>query len=208
MLTKLDAKTQFKALYAPTAKAFSIVQVPALNFLMIDGQGDPNTAEEYKQAVEALYSLSYTLKFSIKKAGQIDYAVMPLEGLWWSNDMENFMGGGNRDQWQWTMLIMQPEPVTAALFAAALKDTQQKKPSPALDKVRFERFEEGHAAQIMYLGAYKDEGPTIARLHEFIAANGYALAGKHHEIYLSDPRRTAPEKLKTVIRQPMQAKRG
>lgn len=201
MLTKLDLKKTFKTLYNPSPKEFSVVDVPAMNFLMIDGAGDPNTAMAYKEAVEALYAASYTLKFAIKKQLGVDYPVMPLQGLWWADDMKDFLTG-RREDWRWTMMIMQPEMITLAHVDAAIKDAQAKKGLPGLTQLRFEAFTEGLAAQIMYFGLYRDEGPTIARLHEFIAAEGGALSGKHHEIYLSDPRKTAPDKLKTVIRQP------
>ena len=202
MVTRLDLKKDLKHLYQPSAKAFSIIDVPAMSFLMIDGKGDPNTSQDYKDALEALYSAAYTLKFAIKKGEGIDYPVMALEGLWWADDMSTF-SMDRRSEWQWTMMIMQPEVVTRGHADAAIKEAQVKKGFPALSKIRFDCYAEVTAAQILYFGAYKDEGPTIARLHEFITDSGYERAGKHHEIYLGDPRRTAPEKLKTVIRQPV-----
>ena len=174
-------------------------------FLMIDGAGNPNTSQEYQQAVEALYAVAYALKFLLKKEQGIDYAVMPLEGLWWAPDMREF-SVEHKETWLWTMLIAQPQEVTAALFERAREQVQRKKSSPALAKLRLEPFQEGLAAQIMHLGPYAAEAPTIARLHAFIREQGYAFDGsrqKHHEIYLSDPRRSAPEKMRTVIRQPM-----
>jgi hypothetical protein len=200
MLTKLDLKKTLKHLYNPSAKECELVDVPPMNFLMIDGTGDPNTAPAYKDAVEALYAVSYTLKFAIKKSQNIDYPVMPLQGLWWADNMAEFIVG-HRDNWQWTMMIMQPDLVTQADVSLALT-AAAKKGLPGLANLRFESYNEGQAAQIMYFGPYKDEGPTIARLHAFITTNGGTLSGKHHEIYLSDPRKTAPAKLKTVIRQP------
>jgi hypothetical protein len=204
-VTKVDLRKQLRSYYQPSTHEASIVDVPAMPFLMIDGAGDPNTAEEYREALQALYSLSYTLKFLLKKEQGQDYTVAPLEGLWWIPDMCDF-GLGDKDRWLWTMMIRQPEEVTTALVERAREQAQRKKPSPALARLRLEEFHEGLAAQIMYLGPYAAEGPTIARLHAFIHAQGYTFDGrqqKHHEIYLSDPRRTAPEKLKTVIRQPM-----
>lgn len=203
MERKIDLKKDLKHLYAPSAKAFSVVEVPPLPFLMIDGAGDPNTAPEYKTAVEALYSVSYTIKFDVKKAQGIDFAVMPLQGLWWADDMATFTL--SRENWRWTMMIMQPDFVSREQVAASIESAGRKKDLPALPKLRFESFAEGLAAQILYFGPYRDEGPTIARLHEYITQSGHALSGKHHEIYLSDPGRTAPEKLKTIIRQPMRA---
>jgi hypothetical protein len=200
MSTKLDLKKDYKHLYNPSAKEFSIVDVPPMNFLMIDGEGDPNTALAYKEAVEALYAISYALKFAIKKIEGVDYIVMPLEGLWWADDLTTYTRG-SRDGWLWTMMIAQPDVVTKKHVDAAIKASAAKKDLPALPRLRFESFTEGTAAQILYFGAYKDEGPTIQRLHAFIESNG-KLAGKHHEIYLGDPRKTSPEKLKTVIRQP------
>ncbi|HRW06481.1 MAG TPA: GyrI-like domain-containing protein [Caldilineaceae bacterium] len=205
-MAKIDHKKELKHLYNPSTKQCAIVDVPAMNFLMIDGSGDPNRAQAYQEAVEALYAVAYTLKFMVKKGEQaIDYTVMPLEGLWWVPDMAEF-SVSQKDKWLWTMLIMQPDFVTADLVDAAMAETAKKNP-PALPKLRFESFTEGVAAQIMHIGPYAAEAPTIARLHAFIAEEGNTLRGKHHEIYLGDPRRTAPEKLKTVIRQPM-AQRG
>ncbi|HVO44287.1 MAG TPA: GyrI-like domain-containing protein [Aggregatilineales bacterium] len=202
MVTKLDLKTDYKPLYNPSRKEFTLVQVPPLNFLMIDGQGDPNTAPAYTGAVEALYALAYTLKFSLKKEGVADYPVMPMEGLWWTDPIDSF-NPDRRDDWQWTMMIMQPDVVTSKAVEAARKAAQDKKPLPGLAKIRLERYEEGLSVHILFLGAYRDEGPTITEMHQFIQDIGYEPAGKHHEIYLGDPRRSAPEKLKTVIRQPV-----
>lgn len=203
-MTKIDYKQALKDLYKPSAKAVAVVDIPPLSFLMIDGQGDPNTAQRYRDAVEALYALAYALKFSIKqRVDGIDYTVMPLEGLWWTDDMAQF-SVDDKAAWQWTMMIMQPAPVTAALVADARQTVAQKKQFVALDDVRFETYHEGRAAQIMHIGPYADEGPTIARLHRFIDERGGQLCGKHHEIYLGDPRKSAPAKLQTVIRQPFE----
>ncbi|MBI5310907.1 MAG: GyrI-like domain-containing protein [Actinobacteria bacterium] len=169
---------------------------------MVDGKGDPNTSVEYEAAVAALYAVSYTLKFSTKRSPSgVDYKVMPLEGLWWSHDLSDFTTG-NKSDWEWTMMIMQPDFVTPEDFEQARDAATAKKDLPAAPKLRLEKFREGSAAQVMYVGPYSDEGPTIKALHEFIEESGYVLDGKHHEIYLGDPRRTAPEKLKTIIRQP------
>jgi hypothetical protein len=198
----IDYKKELKYLYAPAAQAPALVEVPPLQFLMIDGQGDPNMAPEYAAAVETLYALAYALKFMVKRGpAAIDYVVMPLEGLWWGAGID-WSDAGQRGGWQWSMMIMQPELVTAELLEQALAETHKKKPALALDRVRLERYDEGLAAQIMHLGPYAAEGPTIARLHAFIEQQGRALRGKHHEIYLGDPRKTSPEKLRTVIRQP------
>lgn len=206
MLT-IDLRKQFKHLYQPSAKKFSTVDVPALQFLMIDGTGNPNTSQDFKDAMEALYGMSYTLKFGVKlgKYGKkkYDYPVMALEGLWWMDDMREF-SPERKDDWKWTVMMMQPDIITSDLVEQACRDLAAKKNPVALPKVRFETYHEGLSAQIMYIGPFADEGPTIQRLHDFIAESGHQLHGKHHEIYISDPRRTAPEKLKTVIRQPME----
>lgn len=199
---KIDFKKELKHLYNPSAKKIETVDVPMMNFLMIDGSGDPNTAQEYKDAVEALFAVSYALKFSVKKEKGVDYGVLQLEGLWWTDDMTQF-SMENKEAWKWTSMIMQPEYVTEDLVSKALEQVEKKKNPPALPKIRFENFHEGLSAQTMHIGPYSAEAPTIERLHNFIKENGYELKGKHHEIYLSDPRRSAPEKMKTVIRQPM-----
>ncbi len=192
-------------MYNPSAKEVVIVDVPRMNFLMIDGVGDPNKAQEFKDAVEALYSVSYALKFMVKKGKTaIDYSVMPLEGLWWVDDMSKF-STEDKDAWKWTVMIMQPEFVTKDLFKKALEQVGKKKNLLALSKMRFEGFHGGLSAQIMHIGPYSAEGPTIKKLHNFIREKGYELRGRHHEIYLSDPRKSAPEKMKTIIRQPIEA---
>lgn len=201
-MAKIDYKKELKELYAPGKKEVVTVTVPEMKFLMIDGQGDPNTAKEYKEAVEALFAVSYTAKFSIKKSRGFDYGVLPLEGLWWMDDMNEF-SIDRKSEWKWTMMIMQPDVVEKEDVDLAMDSVRRKKNPPALPNLRFESFTEGLAAQIMYVGAYVDEAPTIKRIHEYIAEQGNRLSGKHHEIYLGDPRRTAPERLKTVIRQPM-----
>lgn len=202
-MSKIDLKKDLKHLYNPSKKDFSVVEVPPMNFLMIDGRGDPNKSADYQAAIEALFNLSYTLKFMVKKSDITDYAVMPLEGLWWVDDVHQIDLWDKKDEWYWTAMIMQPNVVTAEQVAAATEEVQRKKAPSALDKMRFERFDEGLAAHILYIGPFADEKPTIDRLHHFITEGGNQLTGKHHEIYLNDFRRTAPEKLKTVIRQPM-----
>jgi hypothetical protein len=199
----LDWKKELKHLYQPSAKEVAMVEVPALNFLMVDGKGDPNTAQEYADAVEALYSVAYTLKFAAKKGVlAIDYGVMPLEGLWWSDDMNAFISG-DKSKWLWTAMIAQPPFITPAMVQVAIAEVIKKKNPAAIAKLRFEAFAEGRCAQLLHIGPFSDEGPNIQRVHEFIKARGSALRGKHHEIYLSDIRRAAPDKWKTIIRQPM-----
>lgn len=207
-MIKLDIKKELQHLYKPSVKHVELVAVPKMHFLMVDGKGDPNTAPEFQDAIEALYSLSYALKFMVKKGPSlIDYKVMPLEGLWWTDDMTAFSVERKGD-WHWTLMIMQPEFVTENLFAEALLQVQKKKDLPALSEVRLESYHEGLSVQTMHVGPFSDEGPTVARLHEYIKDKGYEHAGKHHEIYLSDPRKASPDKMKTVIRQPVRGEAG
>ena len=200
--TKIDRKRELKELYAP-GRSPAMVDVPELLFLMVDGRGDPNTAPEYRAAVEALYAVSYAIKFALKRGpDELDYTVMPLEGLWWADDMSTF-ATEDKSAWSWTAMIAQPEGVSQAMVDEAVAQAARRKPLPAAPDLRLERFGEGRAAQVMHIGPYAAEGPTIERLHAFIAEQGCERAGRHHEIYLSDPRRTDPAKLRTVIRQPV-----
>jgi hypothetical protein len=191
-------------LYKVSAREPVIVRVPEMGFVMIDGQGDPNTSPGYADAIQALYSLSYTLKFALKRELGLQYRVGPLEGLWWSEDMAEF-SEDQKGNWSWIMMIAQPDEVTPDRFDLARTDVGHKKDLPALPRARLQRFEEGTSAQILYIGPFSGEGPTIRRLHGFIKEQGHSFDGihqKHHEIYLSDPRRSAPERWKTIIRQP------
>jgi hypothetical protein len=201
-MEKIDLKKQLKHLYQPTHKEFTVVDVPPLKFLMIDGKGNPNTSQTFQEAVQALYGMSYTLKFASKKEMEVDYTVMAMEGLWWADDMEA-LSLGAKDTWYWTAMMLQPDHITPEFVETARTELARKKDVPALPRVRYETFHEGLSVQIMYFGSYADEGPTIARMHAFIQDNGYTFNGKHHEIYIGDPRKSAPEKLKTVIRQPI-----
>lgn len=201
-MKKVDYKKVLKEFYRPSSRKPSEVDVPEMNFLMIDGKGDPNTAQEYQDALEALYATSYTLKFKLKKAKIADFIVMPLEGLWWVEGSEGF-DFDVKLNWCWTSMIMQPEPVTRNEVIEAMAETKEKKDPVALQKIRFESFREGYSVQIMHIGPFSEEQPTIDKLHTYAEEQGFKLRGKHHEIYLSDPRRTAPEKIKTVIRQPV-----
>lgn len=202
-MSKVDFKKEFKELYNPP-KDFVLVDVPEMKFLMVDGHGDPNTAQEYRDAVEALYAVAYKQKFISKKKVREDYVVPPLEGLWWAEDMDTFTVARDKSQWDWTMMILTPDWITAEIFEDALQQVRKGKNPAMLDNIRLESYHEGLSVQIMHIGSYDDEGPTLARMHnEFIPENGYVMVGKHHEIYLSDPRRVAPEKLKTVLRQPV-----
>lgn len=198
---KLDLRKSSPTLYAPPRDDFTLVKVPKFNFVMIDGRGDPNKVPEYEAALNWLYSVSYWMKSLSKQAGS-DYVVPPLEGLWWSEDLKAF-AAAKRDRWQWTMMIIAPGLVGRKQFTAAVAHTARKL-GEAPRTLRFEPFEEGLSVQILHIGSYADEAPTIKRLHEkFLPANGLRENGHHHEIYLSDPRRVAAEKLKTIIRQPV-----
>ena len=201
-MEKIDYKKELKHLYRSSAKKVEVVEVPKMYFLMIDGDGDPNHPT-FQNAIEVLFPLSYTLKFIIKKSDiGIDYGVLPLEGLWWADDMSLFIKD-KKDDWKWTLMIMQPEIVTKEMVQEAIEQVKVKKNPVSLPLVRFESFAEGNVAQIMHIGPFSEEGPTIEKVHSFIEDNGRQLTGKHHEIYLSDIRRAAPEKWKTIIRQPM-----
>lgn len=201
-MEKIDLKKDLKHLYQASAKEVTRVEVPTFKFLMVDGEGDPNTSQEYAQAVEALFSVSYTAKFMVKKGAQgLDYAVMPLEGLWWADNMSAF-AANDKAKWKWTMMILQPSFVSDEIIEAAIAEARRKKKLPSIDKLRLEAFSEGLCAQVLHVGPFSEEGPTIEHLHKFIDTQANRV-GKHHEIYLSDIRRADPKKWKTIIRHPM-----
>ena len=203
-MKKKDLKRELKHLYLPSAKEVVRVEVPAMNFLMADGEGDPNNSQVFSDVVEALYAVSYSVKFMVKKSSlEIDYGVMPLEGLWWADDMSEFSIEDKSD-WIWTLMIMQPVFVTKDMTDSAISSVRKKKNPVALSKIRFEALPEGLCAQILHVGPFSEEGPTIEKVHQFIDSEGKQKTGKHHEIYLSDIRKADPVKWKTVIRQPMQ----
>lgn len=199
-----DHLKELPELYSQKKNEVSSLVVPCMNFLVIDGTGSPNNNPAYSDAVGALYALAYHLKFAVKKSLGIDYKVLPLEGLWWAEDMRLFTLE-NRDNWLWRMMVMQPDFISADMAAQAVDEVRKKKNPPRLDEVRFEPYDEGLSAQIFHAGPYGEaERPSIERLHQFIFDNGFKLRGKHHEIYLNSPLRSAPDKLKTIIRQPME----
>mgnify|MGYP000105974125 FL=1 len=201
-MEKINYKKKLQHLYKPSVKEVEIVEVPQMNFLMIDGDGGPNHPT-FQNAIEVLFPLSYTLKFMIKKSDiGIDYGVLPLEGLWWADDMSSFIKD-KKDDWKWTLMIMQPELITNEMVVEAVNQVRVKKNPTSLPLVRFESINEGKVAQIMHIGPFSEEGPTVQKLHSFIKDSGKKIIGKHHEVYLSDIRRAAPEKWKTIIRQPM-----
>lgn len=197
-----DTNELLKQFYTPSVKQPQIITIPPFNFLMVDGHGDPNTSPEYSAVISALYTLSYTLKFDLKKLGTPEYKVFPLEGLWWAQDMNTFLTG-EKSAWDWTMMIAQPDWITREQIESAMKKATAKVEKAVLDKVRFESFDEGLVVQLMHIGPYSAEGPNIARMHAFAREQGYELTGKHHELYVGNPHRTAPEKLKTIVRQPI-----
>jgi hypothetical protein len=202
-MSRIDYKKEFKSLYAAPVEQPVLVDVPTLSYLRIDGSGDPNTSSAYQDAVKSLFSLAYTIKFAVRKSSAaIDYGVMPLEGLWWMDDMRRF-SVERKEEWKWTLMIMQPAIVTQPVVDTCRAELARKKDLAALSKVEFAAFLEGKAAQILHIGPFSEEGPTVEKLHGFIEANGLKLAGKHHEIYLSDIRRAAPANWKTLIRQPV-----
>ena len=204
-MDKLDLKKKFREIYSVGAKAKQphLVQVPALQYVMVDGHGDPNTSEEYNLAIGVLYGVSYTVKFVAKGRGS-DFGVMPLEGLRWSDPPEEF-ANKPKSEWMWTAMILQPEFVMEPMIEDALAALIEKgKITPdTAAKVRLEKLEEGTAGQVLHIGPYADEAPTIQGLHAFVESQGMILHGKHHETYMSDPRRVTPDKLKTIIRHPV-----
>jgi hypothetical protein len=202
-VTSTTEGNRVERLYRATTTT-QLVQVPALRFVCIDGHGDPNTRPAYAVAIQAIYSVSYAAKFAVKNSGGPDFKVSPLEGLWWAEDPGTFLTG-DKAHWNWTMMLRQPDVITTALFAHLADEVAAKKSMPAARELRLVTFEEGAAAQVLHVGPYATEAPTIARLHEFIRTRGYAFDShrhKHHEIYLGDPRRSAPERLRTIITQP------
>jgi hypothetical protein len=201
-MEKIDLKKELKNLYEPTHKEVTLLDVPKMNFILIDGQGAPESMQ-FQQSIEALYPIAYTIKFDKKKSGGPDYGVMALEGLWWAEDMAVFMPDKvDRNKWQWTLMIMQPDFISIEDFEKAKEASRKKKDNPAIGQVRFESLKEGKSAQIMHIGPFSEEGPNIERLHEKISQIGGKISGKHHEIYLSDFRRVSPAKMRTVLRQP------
>ncbi|MGW7532320.1 GyrI-like domain-containing protein [Amycolatopsis sp. NPDC054798] len=202
-MEKYDIKKAHRALYSPSAKDFTVVEVPALQYLAADGHGDPNTAPEYTNAVEALYGIAYSVKFASKKTLGRDFVVGPLEGLWQADDPSVFLTR-DKEKWDWTMLISLPDWITEEMVREAAESVAKKKDNPAVAGVQLRTLNEGTSVQILHIGSYDDETPTLHRLHEeYLPEHGLTFNGDHHEVYLSDPRRTEPGKLKTVLRQPV-----
>jgi hypothetical protein len=204
MTTKYDVKRELKTCYSPKNTDWELVDVPALQYLAIDGEGDPNTIAAYRHAVEALYTVAYTVKFASKRELGQDFVVGPLEGLWWADDMNDFLAR-RKDNWLWRMLINIPDWITPDMVDDAKHVALSKKGWPAIADLRSEALHEGTSAQVLHIGSYDEETPTLTRLHdEYLPAHNLRESGLHHEIYLSDPRRTDPDKLRTVLRQPVE----
>ena len=200
---KVDLKKSLDS-YRAKRGEFRTLDLPALSYLMVDGHGDPNTSPEYAAAVEALYPVAYATKFASKLDLERDYVVPPLEALWWADDMAAFTARRDKSQWQWTAMLMLPEWITADLVAAAVAKVEAKRRPASLDRVRLETLEEGRCVQTLHIGAYDDEAEVLAELHDVVIPEaGLQMTGKHHEIYLSDPRKVEPAKLRTILRQPV-----
>ena len=203
MKKKIDFKKELKHLYKASAKTPVFVDVPPMQYLMVKGKGDPGSSQAFKDAIEALYPLAYGLKFMSKIDNEQDYVVMPLECQWWMGDAEDEWDMNRRDDWEFNLMIMQPDIITQEMFEAVFEKVKVKKNPKALPLVKFETIEEGKCVQILHIGPYSEEGPTVEKNHNFAFEQGYQLRGRHREIYLSDIRRTQPKKLKTIIRQPI-----
>ena len=201
-MAKIDFKKILKPLYDPPVGEFASVDVPLMQFVKVDGKGDPNTNPAYRSAIEWLYGVSYAMKFATKEALGKDYVVPPLEGLWWADEPRSFITR-EKDKWRWTMMIMVPDFVTRDIFENAVAKTGGTLGQPP-QSLRLEPYGEGLSLQTLHVGSYDEEGPVLARLHgEVMPNHGMAFNGPHHEIYLSDPRRTEPARLKTILRQPV-----
>jgi len=205
MAEKIDFKKSLDCYRAPRG-GFRIVDVPDLQYLMLDGCGDPNTAHDYAESLAALYPVAYKLKFLSKAEWGRDYVVPPLEGLWWAEDMDSFTVSRDKSRWQWTMMLMVPDWLDRSAVRAAMDRVGGKNPPTRLDDIRLETLSEGRCVQTLHIGSYDDEASVLGRMHEeFIPQNDLRMTGRHHEIYLSDARRVAPEKLRTILRQPVKA---
>jgi hypothetical protein len=212
MVKKIDLRKELKHLYAASAKKVDVVDVPSFPFVMLDGQIEagktPATSAAFQEAFQALYGAAYTLKFmsKLRAKNPLDFTLMALEGLWWVEDGEFDMT--RPGDWKWRLMILQPQHITPALFRAAVDQLRAKRPSPSVERLRFAKFREGRCLQTMHLGPYATEPATIARMAAFAQENGFVRSGKHHEIYLSDPRRARPERIRTILRQPVRRVRA
>jgi hypothetical protein len=203
MAQKIDFKKELDS-YRAGHEVFRILDVPPQQYLAIDGSGDPNTSPEFTAAVESLYPLAYALKFASKRELDRDYVVMPLEGLWWAENMDAFTAARDKGQWSWTLLMMVPDWIDHERFLDAVAAAGKKADPPRLAEVRLQRLEEGRCVQTLHIGPFDDEAPLLQRMHEeFLPSHGLRMTGRHHEIYLSDARTVAPEKRRTILRQPV-----
>jgi hypothetical protein len=202
-MAKVDLKKELDS-YRARSGEFRLVDVPPAQYLMVDGHGDPNTAQEYADALGALYPVAYKLKFASKDVLDRDYVVMPLEALWWASDMDAFTTARDKSTWDWTAMILVPDWIPADTYDAAVSEVGRRNRPASLEKLRLETLREGHCVQTLHVGSYDDEAPVLAEMHdEFIPSAGLKMIGRHHEIYLSDPRRVQPSKLRTILRQPV-----
>jgi hypothetical protein len=198
MVQKVDLRKELKLLHSPSAKEPEIIRVPKFKFLMIDGEGPPET-KNFQDAIQALYNAAYTIKFMWKFDKQIDFPVMALEGLWWLKQGEPFQMG-RREDWCWTLMILQPRFITTSALSKAMNKIKSKKEVPALEKIRLEDFKEGLSVQMLHIGPYASEPETMEKIKLYTSERNLTACGKHHEIYMSDPRRVKPEKMKTILR--------
>lgn len=200
---RIDFKRALDA-YRATRGRFRLLQVPDMQYLMLDGHGDPNVSLDFAAAIQALYPVAYALKFASRRALGRDYVVPPLEGLWWADDMDAFTAARDKSRWHWTLMLMVPDWIDRARVAEAIERTAASKPDRPVDRVRLQTLSEGLCVQTLHVGAFDDEAELLARLHrEFVPAQGLRLAGRHHEVYFSDFRRVAPERRRTLVRQPV-----
>jgi hypothetical protein len=199
-VTKLDLRKTLKSLFSPPAGDVQLLKIPSMKYIMVDGKGEPG-GDSFQQGVGAIYNVAYTMKFRSKKLLKKDYNVMALEGLWW---MKGKIDQTRRKDWLWTLMSVVPDFVTPRMFSESVEEVKERKNPPGVDKVRLESFDEGLCVQTMHVGPYSTESESIARLDSYAKDHGYRMVGKHHEIYLGDPRRSAPSKLRTIIRHPVQ----
>lgn len=193
--------------YKAKHNKFQIIEIPTMQYLMVDGHGDPNTSEEFSQAIETLFPVAYKLKFMSKKELEKDYVVPPLEGLWWAKSMDDFTVTRDKSKWDWTLMLMTPDWITQEMFERVKEQLRAKDAPVFLDKIRLEKLDEGTCVQTLHIGSFDDEGPVLEKLHtEYILMHNLQPIHKHHEIYLSDFRKVSPEKLKTILRQPVTQK--
>ncbi len=206
-MNKVDLRKKYREFYNPPTGRVTVVTIPNFHFVMIDGRiepgASPGTSTAFQQAMEALYGIAYSLKFmsKLRNENPVDYTVMGLEALWWIEDGDFDIT--KPDNWCWTAMIMQPEHITESMFREAQEQLKKKKMNPGIDKLRFENFIEGLCVQIMHIGPYSTEQTSVKKMQEYATQNGYEMQHKHHEIYIGNPLRSDPARLKTVLRHPI-----